>query len=122
MTEQPKFRWRIYYEDGSTFSNTDGAPHESPPWGVVVIAQRHTKPKQDEVLYGANADYFLYRKDMKCWHQAGEIESEGAVSVGLIDQLAHFGHLIMCVRPARWTADNANFKALYARAVEDVGV
>lgn len=105
--------WRMYYEDGSTFSDTDGAPHESPEWGTVVIRDG------DEVLFGANADYFLFRSDLGRWHQVGETEVEGSVSVGLIDHLTHYGHLITCVRPARWTAMNDTYKALYARAVED---
>ena len=108
------FKWRIYYEDGSTFSDTDGEPYESQPWGTVVITQ------QAEILYGANADYFLYREDMQRWHQVGETETEGAVGIGLIDHLTQFGHLITCVRPARWTADNDTFKALYAQALEDM--
>jgi len=108
-----EFRWRLYYEDGSTFSDGDGAPHESPAWGCIVVAQ------PGEVLYGANADYFLYREDMQRWCQVGETGVEGRVGVGLVDHLTHFGHLISAVRPSRWTPDNDNYKALYMRAYED---
>lgn len=30
-------RWRIYYADGSTFSNEDGEPWDAPGWGAQVI-------------------------------------------------------------------------------------
>lgn len=30
--------WKIFYEDGSTFSNLDGFPEEAPAFGVVGIA------------------------------------------------------------------------------------
>ena len=105
--------WRLYYDNGDTFSDTDGAPHESPEWGCVAVVDRGV------VLFGANADYFLYRTDLVGWHQVGETAVEGRVGIGLVDHLTHFGHLISCIRPARWTADNDNFKAIYARAVKD---
>lgn len=28
--------WKIYYDDGTTFSAADGAPHEAPPLGFIV--------------------------------------------------------------------------------------
>lgn len=31
--------WRIYYDDGSTFSSTSGPPHAAPPCGVQAIVQ-----------------------------------------------------------------------------------
>jgi hypothetical protein len=30
-------RWRIYYDDGSTFSDEDGGPDEAPALGVQII-------------------------------------------------------------------------------------
>lgn len=32
-------RWKIYYVDGSTFSNQDGSPEDAPGWGVVAVIQ-----------------------------------------------------------------------------------
>lgn len=32
-------KWRIYYDDGSTFSNADGGPECSPVFGVICIVQ-----------------------------------------------------------------------------------
>ena len=114
------FKWRIYYEDGSTFSDADGKPQDSPPWGAVVVAQPRVEPKQQPVLVGANADYFLYNTKLRCWHQVGETEVEGGLSVGLVDHLAHFAHQISCVRPARWMVNNEKFKQIWAQAREDV--
>jgi len=107
------FKWRIYYEDGSTFSNADGEPEDSPAWGSVIVRDK------DKLLMGRNADYFLYDKKLKCWHQAGEREDEGSVSVALIDHLAHNVHNISCVRPARWVASDEAFKKICARALGD---
>ena len=114
------FKWRIYYDDGTTFDSNDGKPQDSPPWGAVVVAQPNAKGHA-RVLVGRNADYFLYNSKRRRWHQVGEIESEGAVSIGLVDHLAHFAHELTCVRPARWMADDEAFKTIYAQAREDVG-
>lgn len=32
--------WRIWYDDGTTFTDDDGSPFEAPPLGVVCITQR----------------------------------------------------------------------------------
>lgn len=37
-------RWKIFYVDGSTFSNRDGEPEDAPGMGVAAIAQ------EDEVV------------------------------------------------------------------------
>ena len=34
-------KWRIFYADGSTFSNEDGRPEDAPGLGVEVINQVH---------------------------------------------------------------------------------
>lgn len=31
------FQWKIYYSDGSTFTDADGSWESSPPWGVQAI-------------------------------------------------------------------------------------
>lgn len=33
------FRWRIYYGDGTTFSDAEGAPEDAPAWNVQAIIQ-----------------------------------------------------------------------------------
>lgn len=32
-------RWKIYYVDGSTFSNKDGNPEDAIGWGVAAVVQ-----------------------------------------------------------------------------------
>ena len=101
------FKWRIYYDDGTTFSNTDGPPHESPVWGAVGVSQ----PEFNIQLVG-NGDHYIWRTDLQRWHEVGD-------SV-LVDHITHFGHLIGCVRCGRWMPRNEDFKAMWKRLREDV--
>lgn len=48
-------RWRIYYDDGSTFA---GAPEEAPGRGVIVIVQADAELGR----------ILLCRWDFYCWH------------------------------------------------------
>ena len=67
--------WRIFYGDGSTFSNNDGAPGDAPAWDVQVIVQ------VDPITgrYNQTGDnYYVWRGR---W--------VGVDQVGLIDYLAH---------------------------------
>lgn len=34
----PPHRWIVWYDDGSSFTDRDGEPHEAPRWGVMCIA------------------------------------------------------------------------------------
>ena len=99
--------WRLYYDDGSSFGETDGAPHESPPWGAIAVA------RPGRILAGVNCDFFVYREDLEAWLEVG--------SSGLVDHLAHFANLITCVRPGRWVPDD-EFKDLVRRIRKDWGV
>lgn len=97
--------WRLYYEDGSTFSDSDGAPHESPAWGVVALKQPGYEP---EIL--VNADWLMYRTDLGRWEQCG--------SDGFDDHACHYGHLIGCWRKTRWIP-LPDFKRIWARVRAD---
>ena len=101
-------RWRIYYADGSTFSSDEGEPKDSPPWGAVLVTQRDV-PGMD-VLSGE--PFFVHRADLDLWLKVDE--------VGLMDQMAHFAHVIDCVRPGRW-APVPEWKAICRRADEELG-
>lgn len=102
-------RWCIYYEDGSTYSDTDGPPHESPPWGAVVLSQPNAPIGSKELL--GNGDYYLYRGDLELWHEVG--------TDGLPDHLAHFGHLITCIRPGRWMPNREDWLKIVGRMRSD---
>jgi hypothetical protein len=82
--------WVLVYEDGSAFSNENGTPSESPPWGILSVIQ----PAQDPPIM-VNADWLMYREDYGEWTQCG--------SDGIEDHAVHFGHLISCFRKTRWT-------------------
>jgi len=101
--------WRLYYEDGSTFSSDDGPPWQSPAWGCVLVTQ---KVPGDESLH-LSFPHYLHRTDLDQWINVDD--------AGLIDQLAHYGHLIDCYRPGRMLP-TAAWKAVVARGNADRGV
>ena len=59
--------WRIYYGDGSVFTNEDGEPHDAPRTNVQVIAQ-------DDWSMGAEMisefDYYYWEPDTWGWYGA----------------------------------------------------
>jgi len=105
------FRWRLYYEDGSTFDDRDGAPTSSPEWGVVAVVQPGTDGR--DVLAGTG-DVYVYRTDLDLWHEVG--------ASGLLDHLAHYARWIGCVRPGRWMPRDDEFFALIDRARNEAGI
>ena len=104
------FRWRLYYEDGSTFSDTDGEPWESPAWGCVALAQS-ALDGSDKIM--VNADYCFWRVDLQRWTQCG--------TDGLDDHICHEAHLIGCVRKTRWVP-TLDFREVWKRARRDCGL
>lgn len=94
-------KWRIYYGDGSTFSNKEGSPQQAPPWNIQDIIQEDP----EKGLYHQHGDYYVYRKS-------------GWFSVdftGLIDFLAHEGGPVKFGR----TIDTKRFLEIRARADKD---
>lgn len=57
--------WRIYYADGFTFSNQDGAPEDAPGLGVIVIVITHDDPREQAYLQH-QADYYIWAEG-KWW-------------------------------------------------------
>ena len=57
-------KWKIYYTDGTTFSNKDGNPEDAPGWGVAAVVQ------EDSVV-GAQVyhqkDFYCFDKKFKGW-------------------------------------------------------
>lgn len=103
----PDFKWKLYYEDGSTFTDKDGYPWESPVAGLVCVAQ----PDADEDVLGSR-DFFLYRADEEVW-----IECDRA---GADDQLSHFGHSIAVFRIGRQVPDREKWRRIFRAAVLEV--
>jgi hypothetical protein len=84
--------WRLYYEDGSIFSNEDGPPEASPAWGVVVIAQR--VGKQHNNILWSGVPWNVYRTDLGFWTELDDI--------GFHDILVNKAHLVSAIRPGRY--------------------
>ena len=53
-------KWRIYYGDGSTFSNQDGTPEDAPIANVQVIVQPHLMSGR---YWQTMCDYYVYWSD-----------------------------------------------------------
>jgi hypothetical protein len=77
--------WRIWYEDGTVFSSTDGPPEKSPAWGVLGIWQRGRS------LY--NKDFYIWREDYQSWVEVDQI--------GLVDHLVTAAPQITAVKVGR---------------------
>jgi hypothetical protein len=86
------FPWLLFYEDGSAFGWEDGAPHESPPWGAIVVGQR-TRGQFKDVLY-SGVPWFVYHDDHGCWMEHDDN--------GYLDVMVHKAHLVSAVRFGRW--------------------
>jgi hypothetical protein len=75
MFSAPKYRWKAWFEDGRTFTDSDCEPWELPPLGLVFVTQ--PGPKDYDLLRDKN--HYLYRTDIGRWVNADD--------AGLWDQL-----------------------------------
>ena len=62
-------RWRIYYDDGSVFTDQDGSPWDAPRTGVQAIAQPNDRIGW-YILHSADAYYFEASREG--WSKADE--------------------------------------------------
>ena len=53
--------WKIFYSDGSEFSNQDGDPSQAPGDGVIAIAQRDMEA--DPFIH-QGSDFYLFDLDL----------------------------------------------------------
>ncbi len=61
--------WRIYYDDGSVFTDADGSPYDAPRTGVQAIAQ----PNETVGWYIlTSADAFYWEEEREGWNKADE--------------------------------------------------
>jgi hypothetical protein len=97
--------WRLYYGDGSTFADTDGAVTEAPARGIIAVATRHSDdPRQVTSVHGW--DYY--------WQdEAGDFY--GGELFGLYDALLRRCHPIFFGR----TIPTDEFRAIIARSTKD---
>jgi hypothetical protein len=97
-------KWRIYYDDGSTFSDEDGPPEMAPGLGVQIIVDPH--PSVGRRMLHSH-DYY--------WHGGGW---QGGDIFGFWDYLQRPG--LKVVKFGR-TIATAAFDAIYRRAKTDPG-
>jgi hypothetical protein len=58
-------KWKVFYIDGSSFSNMDGVPQDAPGWGVLAVAQ------EDEtvgVLVHQGNNYYVFDEQYDGWY------------------------------------------------------
>lgn len=104
----PTYAWKLWYEDGSTFSSENGKPWESPVLGVCLLAQPEVV--RDDIL--ASRSYLIYREDARRWMEVD--------TAGLLDQLSHFARFIPCMRLTRQLPDTDTFQALHHSVVVEL--
>lgn len=97
--------WRIYYDDGSTFSSNDGPPEDAPALGVICIAQPDPEVGR-HIVSGFDYYWFTY----EWW---------GGDLFGLFDYLITPGH--KTVKFGR-TVSNTDFSEIVNRAKTDSGL
>jgi hypothetical protein len=101
------YKWRIYYDDGSTFDNTMGEPEQAPAYGVQIINRNHD---ENGAMLVHHWDFY-YWKEGKGWF-GGDI-------FGLLDQLLHDNeNKIRAVKQGR-TLIPDDFKSILNKAHND---
>lgn len=100
-------RWRVYYDDHSTFDSTQGEPHEAPGLGVQAIVQ--VDAEVGRVIL-TRFDWYYYRYDLGEWWASDHF--------GLFDQLTNDrNRWVGAVRAGR---NAAAYEDVLRRAHEDL--
>lgn len=99
-------RWRIYYDDGSTYSSADGAVEFAPCDGIIIIAQ-----SDDDV-----GREILHRKDFYYWERGRWF---GCDRYGLEDYLRRPGWKKIA---AGRNTEHRNYQILFHRACTEPGL
>ena len=106
MTEHRALDWRIYYDNGAIFSNTDGAPEDAPSGGVMCIAWYDDDNRR---RLAHESDY--YRFEDGRWY--------GSDLFGLWDYLSRPG--LKIVKFGRMVGD-LQYRAVMGTAMNDLPV
>jgi len=75
--------WRIFYDDGSTFSSDDGAPHEAPPTGFICAVGRDESGRR-YIMHGW--DFYRFDEASGQWW--------GHDVFGVVDWAIQSGHVV----------------------------
>ena len=70
--------WRIFYDDGGTFDDSQGEPVDAPAFGIVCIVQQNADVGRT-ILHGWDWYYWVSEK----------VEWWGSDIYGLLDRLLH---------------------------------
>lgn len=107
-----QLKWRIWYDDGSTFDSSMGEPRDAPDRGVICIANHDL----DEWSSGSNVQwgnppeagesYFVWDRQHKRWFNA-DLQ-------GLLDWCLRTG----LVKWGRYTAES-NWREILFKATHD---
>lgn len=97
--------WMFFYDDGTTFSDTEGTPCQAPSKGALVLLQ--TNEKGNNVLYQRDVAY--------CWEWRAAGEWVPCDIVGCIDYLLNHTGEYKAVIFGRWTR-NINFETILDHA------
>ncbi len=98
-------RWRVWYDDGSSFSDLEGEPHEAPGRGVQVVVQADPRTGRRGI---SGADYYIWKGDR--WF--------GVDLFGLWDYLSATG--LKVVKFGRYI-ERSRFEDILRRAEADRG-
>lgn len=98
--------WRVFYDDGTTFDDAQGAPGNAPPLGVLVIVVNDPDVGRG-LLHGK--DYYLCVGD--AWF--------GVDRVGLLDWVLHRRPELRAVLAGR-SVSNEQFQAVLVAATNDL--
>lgn len=102
-------RWRLYYGDGTTFSNQDGTPDEAPGCNVMCAASYDGDNRRK---MAGSADYYVFEADM-----SPDGRWLGVDLFGLWDYLARPGW--KAVKFGRMIGDE-QYRRVMAHAVADL--
>ncbi len=96
----PKLLWRIYYEDGFTYSNLDGPFHKAPSDGVIGVVAANDEVGR-RVFHGR--DFYFILEDG---------------TIGEADDLGPFLRKLGVVKFGRWVGDKP-YKGTLAKMMND---
>jgi len=81
-------RWRIYYDDGSTYSDTDGPVELAPCDGVLVVVQHDPDVGVERLFY---KHFYCWSVEHQRWLGVGDERAPGDGHWGLFDYLRRPG-------------------------------
>ena len=98
-------RWKIYYDDGSTFSSDQGSPEQAPSLGFIC-AVGYDEEGNRYIMHGY--DHYSYDLESEQWF--------GSDIAGLLDRLLH--NKVFAYKMGR-TLTKSAFREIMSRAHND---